>query len=200
MNGGIEKALCSLSYISVDKVADTILQLGPGTLLGKMDEPDKSEGPASTLSVLGIEVDSVATQLQLPADKLHWLQETTKAWGGHKYCTKQELLSLIGLLQHATTAIQPGWSFVPLMIDLSAFRKHIEARLHLNRKFRSDLEWWFQLPAAWNGTSILAPLKVENPDLEINSDSSGTWECGAVSTGEWFQLHRTAPWPQCTSP
>ena len=34
---GIEKALCSLSYISVDNVAKTILQLGPGTLLGKMD-------------------------------------------------------------------------------------------------------------------------------------------------------------------
>ena len=37
VNDGIEKALCSLSYISVDKVAKTILQLGPGTLLGKMD-------------------------------------------------------------------------------------------------------------------------------------------------------------------
>ena len=37
VNDGIEKALCSLSYISVDNVAKTILQLGPGTLLGKMD-------------------------------------------------------------------------------------------------------------------------------------------------------------------
>ena len=36
VNDGIEKALCSLSYISVDNVAKTILQLGPGTLLGKM--------------------------------------------------------------------------------------------------------------------------------------------------------------------
>ena len=37
INDGIEKALCSLSYISVDNVANAILQLGPGTLLGKMD-------------------------------------------------------------------------------------------------------------------------------------------------------------------
>ena len=37
INDSIEKALCSLSYISVDNVAKTILQLGQGTLLGKMD-------------------------------------------------------------------------------------------------------------------------------------------------------------------
>jgi len=37
VNDGIEKALCSLMYISVDRVAETVLQLGPGTLLAKMD-------------------------------------------------------------------------------------------------------------------------------------------------------------------
>ena len=37
VNDGIEKALCSLSYISVDNMANTVLELGPGTLLGKID-------------------------------------------------------------------------------------------------------------------------------------------------------------------
>ena len=37
VNDGIEKALCSLSYISIDSIANTVLQLGPSTLLGKMD-------------------------------------------------------------------------------------------------------------------------------------------------------------------
>ena len=40
-------------------------------------EPEKSEGPATTLTVLGIEVHTVAIQLCLPADKLCQLQETT---------------------------------------------------------------------------------------------------------------------------
>jgi len=126
--------------------------------------------------------------LHLPADKLCRLQEATAAWRGRKCCTKQELLSLIGSLQHAATVIRPGRSFVRRMIDLSCPRKHIEAPIRLNREFRSDLEWWFHLAAVWNGVSILAPLKAENPDLEITSDASGTWGCGAFSEREWFQL------------
>ena len=37
INGGIEKELCSLSYISVDQVASCVLMLGPGALMAKMD-------------------------------------------------------------------------------------------------------------------------------------------------------------------
>lgn len=156
--------------------------------LGIPIEPDKCEGPATTLSVLGIEVDMVAMQLRLPADKLCRLQEATKAWRGRKCCTKRELLSLIGSLQHAAAVIKPGRSFIRWMINLSTSRNHMKAHIRLNREFRSDLEWWFQLAAAWNGISILAPLKTENPDQEITSDASGTWGCGAFSAGEWFQL------------
>ena len=50
------------------------------------------------------------------------------------------------------------------------------------------MEWWFQLAAAWNGISILAPLKAENPELEVTSHASGNWGCGAFSSEEWFQL------------
>lgn len=37
VNDGIKKKLCSLSYTSVDVVADKVLALGRGTLLAKMD-------------------------------------------------------------------------------------------------------------------------------------------------------------------
>ena len=38
--------------------------------LGIPIEPDKSEGQTTTLTVLGIEVDTEEMQLRLPADKL----------------------------------------------------------------------------------------------------------------------------------
>lgn len=37
VNDGIEKALYSLSYISIDNIAYNVMQLGSSTLLGKMD-------------------------------------------------------------------------------------------------------------------------------------------------------------------
>ena len=36
-NDFIEKELSTLSYISIDNIAQVVLQLGKGTLLGKMD-------------------------------------------------------------------------------------------------------------------------------------------------------------------
>ena len=37
VNDGIQKELCSLQYVKVDEVVDTILKLGPGTQLAKID-------------------------------------------------------------------------------------------------------------------------------------------------------------------
>ena len=124
-------------------------------------------------------------QLSPQADKLCRLQEKTASWRGLKCCTKRKLLSLIGLLQRAATVTRPRWSFVHRII-LSSSHKHIEACIHLNREFQLGLEWWFQLAAAWNGISILALLKAENPCV-----NSG---CGAFSSGEWFQLQ----WDSCS--
>ena len=45
INDGIEKALHSISYISVDNVAKTILQLGPGISLGKVDVQELPDCP-----------------------------------------------------------------------------------------------------------------------------------------------------------
>ena len=38
VNDGIPKELCNLSYIMVDTAIDHIIELGPGTLLAKMDK------------------------------------------------------------------------------------------------------------------------------------------------------------------
>ena len=294
VNDHINKELCSISYISVDHIAETILRLGQGALLAKADvkeafrnipvatddrlllamqwkgelyldkvlpfglrsapilftavadtiewiirqrgvqdifhyvddfiivgkpdsdqcalalattleifsdlgvpaEPDKCEGPATTLPILGIEVDSIAMQLRLPAQKLERLNQSIREWRGRKSCKKRELLSLLGSLQHAAKVVKPGRAFVRRMIELSTVRKHMDAHIRTNQEFRADLEWWYQMVATWNGVSILAPLRAESPDGLITSDASGTWGCGAFHHNSWFQFqwdHSTAP-------
>ena len=37
MNDGVDKDLCSLTYISVDNVAAIVCELGSGSLLAKVD-------------------------------------------------------------------------------------------------------------------------------------------------------------------
>ena len=50
------------------------------TELGLPPEPEKDEGPATRLTFLGIEIDTVAMELRLPADKLARLQEELRGW------------------------------------------------------------------------------------------------------------------------
>ena len=40
---------------------------------------------------------------------------------------------------------------------------------------------------SWNGTSMLFESKANQPDEELWSDASGSWGCGALWGGEWFQ-------------
>ena len=56
---------------------------------------DKLEGPSTCLSFLGIEIDTTAWVLRLPADKLQALLTELATWSTKKTCTKRQLLSLI---------------------------------------------------------------------------------------------------------
>ena len=79
----------------------------------------KVEGPTTTIQFLGILLDTVAMELQLPADKLRRLKALIVKFKGKRSCTKRELLSLIGHLQHACQVVRPGRSFLRRMIELT---------------------------------------------------------------------------------
>ena len=53
---------------------------------------------------------------------------------------------------------------------------------------RSDIQWWFQYAAAWNGVSMLLECKKQHPDMVVTSDTSGNWGCGAYCESQWLQL------------
>ena len=58
----------------------------------------KTEGPATAITFLGILIDSHTFELRLPAEKLARLQELLVSWSLKKYCTRKELESLLGQL------------------------------------------------------------------------------------------------------
>ena len=203
VNDGIDKNMCSISYISIDDVVDQILMLGRGALMAKADiqqayriipvhpedrhllvvqwqgkvlvdkvlpfglrsalliitavadalqwimgnrgvqnvfhylddfitvgppnspqcqlslagiletcqytgtpvEASKCEGPTTSITFLGMELDSVAMEIRLPADKLVRFRLLLAEWERRKAGKKRELLSLIGYLQHVSKAI-----------------------------------------------------------------------------------------------
>ena len=101
--------------------------------------PNKVEGPCTMLCFLGIELDLVRLMTHLPNDKLAQLAHFVNAWGDRKMCTKWQLLSLIGVLQHASSVVQFGHCFLRHMIDRSVHNR-------LNREFiRPHVHHYFLL-------------------------------------------------------
>ena len=114
--------------------------------LGLPVAPEKTEGPGTVLTFLGIEIDTVACLLRLPQEKLRDLQATIRKWmqSGprpvpRRSGKKRDLLSLIGLLNHAATVVRPGRGFLHSLIDASATTTHLDHWVHLNALARADI-------------------------------------------------------------
>lgn len=162
-------------------------------LLGVPIAVHKTEGPAVVIIFLGIEIDSVKGVIRLPGEKLRRLQREIRLWKGRRTCTKRELLSLIGQLQHACCVVKSGRTFLRRMISLSTVVEKLHHRIRLNKGFKSDLQWWSCFLPAWNGASILSSVVRSSFGAVLTSDASGSWGCGAFTDlGEWFQIE----WPE----
>ena len=96
---------------------------------------DKEEGPSTTIVFVGIVIDTVKQELRLPADKLMHLQGILIEWEKRKSCTRKELESFIGVLQHAYRVIKPGRFFLRQAIALLSVTKHHYHHVCLNAEF-----------------------------------------------------------------
>ena len=168
--------------------------------LGLQVAEEKTEGPSTTITFLGIEIDSNLCQLRLPQEKLRDLTHSLGHWmsTGHgrkprRTGTKRDLLSLIGLLNHAATVVRPGRTFLRSLIDASTSVKHLDHHITLRAQARADIAWWYTFVSSWNGRSILPEAE---PSHFLYSDASGSWGCGAFAGNHWFQIQWRESWSQ----
>ena len=87
------------------------------------------------MTVLGIELDSLALQAQLPKEKFDRISCLIEEWSCKRHCKRKNLESFIGHLQHACKVVSQGRTFLRRMINLlSAFRKD-DHPIRLNKDF-----------------------------------------------------------------
>ena len=73
---------------------------------------EKLEGPSTSLTFLGIILYTHCMEICLSKDKLQCILLGLSSWLHRKTATKRDILSLIGLLQHATKVVSSGRTFV----------------------------------------------------------------------------------------
>ena len=150
------------------------------------------------MPLLGIELDSELLELRLPPEKLEKLKGLVTRWRKRRSCSKRELQSLAGHLNHACKVVRPGRRFLRGIFGLiSQFGKR-DHMIRLNAAFRADLEWWHIFVSSWNGVSMMGRESLLIPGVEIWSDASGSWGCGAVWDLQWLQVKRS-DWPSFTT-
>ena len=152
----------------------------------------KTEGPATKLTFLGIQINTDTMSLSLPRDKLLRILSLVLSWRSRQAATRRELQSLIGHLSHAAFVVLPGRIFLRRMIGLMKTASQPRHHVRLTAGFRSDLLWWASFLPRWNGRSVMPPPA---PSFTVTSDASGSWGCGAVTDGgQYFQVQWPPDW------
>ena len=178
-------------YITMGRAGSTECKANMATLLATCSRlgvpvaPEKCEGPTTMMTYLGIEVDTMQMQLRLPEQKMRRVQATVVEWLGCKAGRRRELESLVGLLQHTAKVVHPGCRFVRRIIAVMTTVKDRDRFVRLNAEIRSDLYWWSEFMVSWNGVGMIT-----NPDqagVDLESDGSGKWGCGAAWGAQWLQ-------------
>lgn len=183
---------CDLLY-SAASVATVILL----TTNGEEKFPlaaDKMEGPSTSLTFLGIQLDTVAMQASLPINKLTRLRQELAEWDNKESCTRKQLQHLIGVLQFAIKVVPQGRPFVRRLIDLLSVTKESYHHIRLNKESWSDLAWWKTYVNAWNGISFLQLTHQLVPSVNVFTDASGSFGRGAIWGTLWVQGQWPSDW------
>lgn len=173
------------------------LQVALGTLaaLGVPVSMPKLEGPATTVTFLGILIDTARLELRLPPDKLFRLRQLVANWLHRRSGRKSDLESLLSHLSHAAVVVRPGRIFLRHLFSLMAKVSVRHYFVPLDNTARADLAWWNCFLQSWHGTSLI--FRDCTPSLHVYSDASGSFGCGVVcSDCRWLQVRWGESWAE----
>jgi len=166
--------------------------------LGIPITPEKTCGPATTLSFAGIELDSVSFEAHLPQDKLEKCVASISDLLPRKKVTLKEVQSLTSLLNFACSVVVPGRAFLRHLIDLTLgilFPNHFTRQ---TREVQLDLQLWQSFLTNFHGrTFFLEDTWSSSDNFQLYTDAAAALGFGAVfgsksCYGKWPSnwLHR----------
>ena len=99
---------------------------------------EKAEGPTTTLTFLGIELNSVDMTASISAERKVELLHSLHSILASRTCTKRTLLSLTGKLSFACKVVPPSRIFLRRLIDLSTSVSRLHHHVTLTSTAKAD--------------------------------------------------------------
>ena len=116
---------------------------------------DKTEGPATIITFLGIEFDTLNMIMRLPAEKILELKKKIIATMHAEKVTLKQLQSLIGLLNFACKVISPGRAFCRRLINATIGVDKSYFKIRVTKSIKADLNVWLQFLRSYNGVTVI---------------------------------------------
>ena len=149
--------------------------------LGFLISWSKVVGPCQQMTFLGVEIDSTKMELRLPDAKLSELKRELANFRQCKRATKKQLQSLVGKLNWASAVVHGGRVFLRRIINAIMRLKQDWHKLRIGGDMLSDILWWQEFMAEFNGKSII----LENsPITSVATDACKTGG-GALFENDW---------------
>lgn len=153
---------------------------------------DKTLGPVTELTFLGLVIDTAAMEYRLADERVAKLRERLAGVGaGH--LSLDELMSLVGKLEFAALVMPVGRAFLhriraQMLAAKDSRGAHRAHTRRLNREAAMDAQWWLDvlLTPAGNRRSIIEADWVDAATLHIHSDACDKGY-GAYCGTQWIQ-------------
>ena len=148
---------------------------------------EKTVGPCTCLTFMGLELDSVKMEARLPVDKLEKVRQLLRTHQKCRKITLHSLQSVIGLLNFCCMVVRPGRCFLRRLIDHTKSVSRPNHRVTLNKDARRDLAAWLLFVEHFNGRNLLLQEKwVTSPSLNLYTDAAGSVGFGAIFKKHWL--------------
>ena len=109
--------------------------------------------PSTVLDFLGISLNTALLEAQLRVEKLEHPKGAVCEWLPKKCAKKKDILSLVGMLQHATKVVRPGCSFLSRMYNTATWVQEVHHYIGVGSRGAGE-----QLPPQKFPRGALPPL------------------------------------------
>ncbi|XP_053106618.1 uncharacterized protein LOC128325152 isoform X1 [Hemicordylus capensis] len=162
--------------------------------LGVPLAPEKTEGPSSVLTFLGIELDTLGGCSRLPQAKLITLRALLASCSHARKVTLKQMQQLIGHLNFACRVVVPGRPFLRRLCDAIKGVRLGHHRVRVTAPMRADLQLWESFLDSYNGVSFWRESLLLEADLQVQSDAAGGFGFGVYFRGRWCAERWPAAW------
>ena len=151
--GGVESELprATASYKTMGWLLDD---------LGLAESTKKAEEPTTCITFLGVEFDSEAMEMRVPAGKLQEIKSEIRLWLKRTTISKKELQSLLGKLFWVGRVVKHSRVFLGRMLEQLRSLSGLpdSKKVTLLEATRKDILWWASFLEHYNGVELMRTL------------------------------------------